>query len=298
MTQGLKCLKWRVAGAVSVLLVFSLGGCATQARYYSSAVDYLYPGKSDPIEHPAVPVLSIPMKVGIAFVPDVGNQRARTFWQEILPGRSRNPSGMVVTEKQKVDLMQEVSNHFRKYPYIGSIEILPSPYLTPKGSFANLDQIRTMYQIDAIALLAYDQVQFTDEGAASFLYWTIVGAYVVPGEKNTTQTMMDAVIYDIKSRKMLFRAPGVSQVKGKATPVNLSEELRRDSEQGFQIASKDLTKNLDMQLALFKDKIKQSPKEYKVVHRTGYSGGGSLDGFFLVLLALIGGYAWLRQRRT
>jgi rhombotail lipoprotein len=274
-----------------------MGGCATQARYYSSVVDYLYPGKSDPVERPAVPVMAIPIKVGIAFVPDVSTLRERNVWQELLPGMSRAPSGMVLTEKQKVDLMQEVSGHFRKYPFIGSIEVIPSAYLTRKGSFANLDQIRTMYGVDAIALLSYDQVQFTDEGAASLLYWTIVGAYVVPAEKNTTQTMMDAVVYDIKSRKMLFRAPGVSQVKGSATPVNLSEELRQNSQQGFQLAAKELINNLDQQLALFRDRVKKEPGEYKVVQRPGYTGGGSLGGMWPALLALVGGYAWLRRRR-
>ena len=239
-----KSLRLRVASMVSTLLIL-VGGCATQARYYSSAVDYLYPGRSDPIERPAVPVMTIPIKVAIAFVPDAGSQRERNIWQEIMPAMSKKPAGLVLTEKQKVDLMQEVSAHFRKYPYIGSIEVIPSTYLSPKGSFANLDQIRTMYGVDAVVLLAYDQVQFTDEGAASFLYWTIVGAYMIPGEKNTTHTMMDAVIFDIKSRKMLFRAPGVSQIKGKATPVNLSEELRVDSERGFQEAAKDLINNLD-----------------------------------------------------
>ena len=288
---------WQMVFWVTALLA-SVVGCSTQARYYSSAVDYLYPGKSDPIEHPDIPVMSIPMKVAIAFVPDTNNQRHRTFWQEFMQGHARQPTGMVLSEKQKIDLMQEVSNHFRKYPYIGSIEIIPSAYLTPQGSFANLDQIRTMYQVDAIALLSYDQVQFTDEGATSFLYWTIVGAYVVPGEKNATHTMMDAVIYDIKSRKMLFRAPGLSQIKDKATPVNLSEALRRDSEQGFQMAARDLVTNLDAQLALFKDKVEKEPSEYKVEYRAGYTGGGSLNGIFLVLLALIGGYAWQIQRRT
>jgi len=291
-----KNLKWRVLGGAVVMLVL-IGGCATQARYYSSVVDYLYPGQSEPIEHPAVPVMTIPIKVGVAFVPDVSSRRERNFWQELMPGMTRAPSGMVLTEKQKVDLMQEVSDHFRKYPFIRSIEIIPSAYLTPRGSFANLDQIRTMYGVDAIALLAYDQVQFTDEGAASFLYWTIVGTYVVPAEKNTTQTMMDAVIFDIKSRKMLFRAPGVSQIKGNATPVNLSEELRLDSERGFQRAAKELISNLDQQLALFKERIKKEPEEYKVVHRPGYSGGGSLGAVFPALLALVGGYTWLRRRR-
>jgi rhombotail lipoprotein len=270
-----------------------MAGCATQARYYSSAVDYLYPNEKEPVEQPAVPVMEIPMKVGIAFVPDRGSRRQRTFWQNLFPGKSRSEP-LALTEKQKIDLMDRVARHFKEYPYIHSIEIIPSAYLSPGGSFRNLDQVRTMYGIDAIALLAYDQVQFTDEGASSFLYWTVVGAYVVPGEKNTTQTMMDAVVYDIKSRKMLFRAPGTSQVKGRATPANLSEELRRNSEEGFNRAADEMVANLDQQLALFKDRVKESPEEYRVVHRAGYSGGGSVGWLFALFLALIGGFVWLR----
>lgn len=288
--------RWPVLAVLSLLLV---AGCSTQARYYSSVVDYLYPGKSDPVENPAVPVMSIPIKVAVAFVPDSQNVRQGGFWHKSgSRGRSKQSAGMALSENQKFNLMKDVSEHFRKYAFIGAIEIIPSAYLTPQGSFANLDQIRNMYGVDAVALLSYDQVQFTDEGSAALLYWTIVGAYLIPGEKNTTQTMMDAVVYDIKSRKMLFRAPGLSQVKGSSTPVNLSEELRVDSERGFQEAAKDLVKNLDTQLALFRDKVKSEPQQYRVQNRPGYKGGGHVGGLFLALLALVGGLAWLRQRRA
>lgn len=272
--------------ALICVFILQLTGCAsTQSRYYSSAVDYLYPNKSEPVEKPGVPVMEIPMKVGIAFVPEAGRYgRSRNFWQSMTGGGRSNAFKM--TENQKTILMKQVADYFRKYKFIGSIEIIPSPYLKPQGSFANLDQIRTMYGIDAIALISVDQVQFTDEGVASFLYWTIIGAYTIPGEKNSTHTMMDAVVYDIKSRKMLFRAPGLSEVKGKATPVNISEELRKDSQEGFQIAAKDMIKNLDEQLSTFKTKVKESPKEYKVVERRGYKGGGSVDLWFIAVLAL------------
>jgi rhombotail lipoprotein len=90
-----------------------------------------------------------------------------------------------------------------------------------------------MYNVDVVALLSYDQAQFTDEGALSLTYLTIVGAYLVPAEKNDTHTMLDAVVYDIRSRKMLFRAPGTSQIKGHATLMNLSEQRRKDSDAGF-----------------------------------------------------------------
>lgn len=148
-----------------------------------------------------------------------------------------------------------------------------------------------------IVLLSYDQTQFTDEGLASITYWTLIGAYIVPGEKNDTHTMVDAAVYDIKSRKMLFRAPGISHIKGKATPVNLTEQLRNDSLQSFKDASGDLVTNLDQQLALFKEKVKEAHSDYKIVHQPGYTGGGSLDASFLISISILSGY-WLLMKQS
>ncbi len=277
---------------VTLFTVVSVTGCATgQTRHATSTVDYLYPNTKDPIVTPDVPVLTLPMRVGIAFVPGDGGGN---YGRGLMAVRSQN---FILTEKKKTDLMQEVAKHFKKYPFVKDIEIIPSAYLTPRGSFTNLDQIRTMYGVDVIVLLSYDQVQFTDEGMLSLTYWTIVGAYVVPGEKNDTHTMLDAVVYDIKSRKMLFRAPGTNHIKGKATLVNLSEELRANSEEGFNGAAKEMIINLDQQLASFKEKVKERPAEYKVVHSPGYSGGGSFDLITLAMLVGLGGYfLWMRRR--
>lgn len=277
---------------VALFTVVSITGCATgQTRHATSTVDFLYPNTKDPIVTPAVPVLTLPMRVGIAFVPGDGGGN---YGRGLMTVRGQS---FILTEKKKTDLMQEVAKHFKKYPYVKDIEIIPSAYLTPRGSFTNLDQIRTMYGVDVIVLLSYDQVQFTDEGMLSLTYWTIVGAYVVPGEKNDTHTMLDAVVYDIKSRKMLFRAPGTNHIKGKATLVNLSEELRANSEAGFNGAAKEMITNLDQQLASFKEKVKERPAEYKVVHSPGYSGGGSFDLITLAMLVGLGGYfLWMRRR--
>jgi len=205
----------------------------------------------------------------------------------------------MLTERKKQDLMQEVANHFKKYPFVKDIEVIPSAYLSPRGSFANLDQIKTMYGVSVIVLLSYDQTQFTDEGALSLTYWTIVGAYLVSGEKNDTHTMLDAVVYDIPSRKMLFRAPGTSLVKGSATPVNLSEQQRADSEAGFERAAKEMIVNLDEQLSAFRERVKERPTEFKVQTSSGYRGGGALDASILVLVAVLGGgFLWMRRRRA
>jgi len=270
----------RMLFILSVCIAFM--GCAyqTQRHHSSSVYEYLYSDKKDHIESPSIPVLSLPLRVGIAFVPE------------------NSGGNYTLTERDKMDLMNEVAKHFKKYKFVKDIELIPSAYLVGKGSFANLDQIRTMYGVDVIALLSYDQTQFTEEGLASITYWTIVGAYIIPGEKNDTHTMVDAAVYDIQSRKMLFRAPGISHIKGLSTPVNLNEELRDDSIEGFKEASVDVIKNLDLQLDLFKEKVKAQPEEYKVVHKPGYTGGGSLDASVIIFISILGGcWLWMKRKQ-
>lgn len=274
------------AAVIGFLLILT-GGCVTGRQTHSSAsvVEFLYPDTKNPVAvKPGTPVLTLPLRVGIAFTPG-----------------QRYGGTASLTEKAKLDLMKTVADHFRKYPYVKEIEIIPSAYLRPKGSFTNLDQIRTMYGVDVIALVSYDQVQFTDQGVLSLTYWTIVGAYVVPGEMNDTHTMLDTVVYDIASRKMLFRAPGTHHVKGRSTPVNLTEQRRIDSGIGFSEAAKDMVANLDQQLALFKDKVKERPADYRVVHTPEYTsrGGGSMDVISLVFFAVLAlGYLAMRRVRS
>ncbi len=134
-----------------LLLCLALAGCTTPRSHTStSAVDYLYPNAKEPLAATGVPVLSLPLRVGIAFVPGtMGN------------------ANLALTEVRKNEVLDEVASHFRKLPFVKSIEIIPTAYLRPRGSFANLDQIRTMYGVDVVALVSYDQTQFTDQGLLS-----------------------------------------------------------------------------------------------------------------------------------
>jgi len=273
---------WRAIGLVILgIAIVAASGCAgvRGRQTTTSVVDYLYPDARDPVAEQGVPVLTLPMRVGVAFVPEKMGHES-------------------LTEAKKAELLERVAANFRTLEFIKSIDIIPSAYLTPRGGFANLNQIRTMHDIETIALVSYDQTQFTDEGMASIVYWTIVGAYVVPGEKNSTHTMVDAVIMHIPSRKMLFRAPGVSQVKGLSTPVNLTEELRMDSAKGFDLAVDNMIKNLAPQIVSFQEKVKSSPEEYQVVRASSSRGGGAFDSVLAALIGLLvaGGMWWSRRR--
>jgi len=275
-------LRTSTIGLLFILFVAQiLSGCVSQQhRHRSSVVDYLYPNEKETTVQPSIPRLTLPLKVGIAFVP---SHESTTSGNNLWIGRVGVGS---LSEADKLQLLDEVSNHFKQYDFVKSIEVIPSSYLTPGGGFNNLNQVKTMYGVDVMALVSYDQVQFTDEGLLSLSYWTLVGAYVFKGEKNDTSTLMDTVVYDISSRKMLFRAPGTSQIKGSATPVNLSEELRSDSLKGFKDATGQMIANLDLQLTRFKEKVKERPEEFQVVHSAGYAGGGGADWALLAIALL------------
>ncbi len=266
-----------------IIFISSLYGCSSflkskKIHKKSSVVEFLYPGGDDVVVKPSVPHLTLPINVGVAFVPESSSRYSK---------RS-------LSSKIQLKLMDKIAENFRQYKFVKNVEVIPSEYLRTKGGFDNLDQLKTMYGINVMVLLSYDQIQYTDEGLVSLMYWTIVGAYIFNGEKNDTSTMIDAAVYDIKSRKMLFRAPGTSQVKGTATLINLSEELRTDSAKGFNLAIPKLLKNLAAQLERFKIKIKERPQEVKISYSRGFTGGGYFEnwfaGIFIILLGIVALY--------
>ena len=277
--------RYRIIGFIIITSILFFTGCfpmhGRQSRYTCSAVDYLYPDMNV-VEQPSIPALSLPLRVGVAFVPE----------------SCAGPIQYKLTRRDKMNLMERISSEFKSMHFVRDIELIPTDYLVKGGGFTNLDQIRTMYNIDVIALLSYDQVQHTDEGVLSFSYLTIIGSYVIRGEKNDTNTMVDAVVYDIASRKMLFRSPGTSHIKGSSTLVNLSEQLRKDSMEGFNKAADDLVVNLKEELDRFKEKVKEAPQAYHIAHKPGYTGGGSLGGIYALILLMLGGIAsWSGRKK-
>jgi len=272
-------------------------GCATQrTSRRASVVEFLYPNKARPIDVPGPTTMALPLRVGVAFVPENGIHHGPHG-----PYNYALQTASDFTEKDKTTLMQNIGESFKRYPFVRSVEFIPTQYLRPGGGFDNLDQLRSMFGIDVMVLLSYDQTQFTDEGFWTLSYWTVVGAYVVEGERNETHTMIDAAVYHLPNRRLLFRAPGMSRVKASSTPVNLSEELRLDSRQGFELAAANIVTNLDAQLAVFKDRIKDEPQEFRVVAKPGYDlkAVGQLDWVTVLgIIAVAAGMFAAQQRRN
>lgn len=240
----------------------------------SSLTSFLNPDKKSRVEHkPGIPVLKLPVRVGLAFLP------------------SQHWRGSAIDESSKFQLLNKVKNSFGQHHFIESISIIPSNYLRHSGGnnrngFDTLQQVANIHDVDIIALVSYDQLTQSLQNNASLLYWTIVGMYVIPGNENTVQTFVDTAVFDVTSRKLLMRAPGLSKLRKRSTAIGVDSVMTKKSLQGFDLAFDDMIKNLDAELRLFKSRVKQG-KSVKVENLQTYSAAGSVNGFMLLFLLLL-----------
>lgn len=233
-------------------------GCASnrgrETKQSASVVDFLFPGnKESPKLEPGVALLKPPVKVGIAFAPSDAKLRS-------LP------------EAEKVKLLERTKAAFTRQPYVGTFEIIPTQYLKPGGGFENLDQVSRMFGVDIMALVSYDQIHFTDSNAMAMLYWTIVGAYLVHGDEYDIKTLLDISVFDVASRKLLFRAPGVSQVNGGASMANYSERSRAAQIEGYGKAIDDLIPKLTTEIESFRARLANA-RDIQLAPQPGYKIG-------------------------
>ncbi len=245
----------------------------------SSLVNYLYPNGKVPPEHTdSIPRLDLPLRVGLAFVPNNG---------------SRDD----LSEAKKAELLEIVRQAFIEHDYVQSIEVIPDTYLRSSTGVQGMQQVARLYGVDVMALVSYDQVSVSSDTKASFLYWTIVGAYIIEATKNEVQTFVDTAVFDVKTAKLLFRAPGVDKTTDKSSAIESTEAARKQGQQSFTAAVTAMTGNLGMELVRFEERVAENPQLADVNWKPGYGGGGSLDGLMLLLLVLLAiiGIGYSRQ---
>lgn len=287
----------RLSLAALILLLSLEVACSSYApaRRSSSALDFLYPSGTAAQAAATDVTLRLPVRVGLAFAPG-----GTASYGEETGG---------LTEAERQVLLDKVAAAFRKAKGVGSIEVVPSLYLTPGGGFTNLDRLRSTLGIDLMVLVSYDQAQFTESTRVSWTYLTVIGPLLIEGEKNEVRTLVDAVIYDIPSRALLFRAAGESTVGGRSSPLNETRKRRRFSTEGFAKATDDLIVNLGAALEAFEQQSQSGTVRGQGTPRiavydaagqqvnTSEGGGSGAFGPFEMALAGLLGLAWLVGRR-
>lgn len=259
--------------SLSALTLF-VACAAPPIQHRAGVLDYLYPAGAAPA--PASDVhLALPLRVGVAFAPGegVGNRSTPNFWTGELGGYE-----VVFDESAKQRLLQQIVKAFEGTEGVQSIQIIPASYLKSGGGFENVDQLRSLLGIDLIALLSYEQTQLQDINKASLTYWTVVGAYLVKGNKNETHTFVDTSVFDIPSRALLFNAGGRSMVEHASTALEASATLRADSARGFDRAVADMILQLQTALATFHEQVKSGTVHGLGTPKLAVSGGAEGGG--------------------
>ena len=271
----LTCAAW-LAGCTNMWQALSGG---ERRGVSSSLVEYLYPGGEEPPQFiDSIPQLNLPLRVGLAFVPSAVETEL-----------------LVLSEATKTQLLEGVRKQFLDRDYIAEIEVIPDTYLRHGRGFTSLEQVSRLYKLDIMALVSYDQVVAYDDTTASFLYWTIIGAYFIEGSKNDVQTFVDTAVFDLPTRRLLFRAPGIDKSTSRSTLVDSSDELRKARSAGFAHAMDAMSENLAVELDKFEIRIKENPSVATVVSSSGGYGGVSYFTCLILLVTVFGGWHWRRH---
>lgn len=262
---------------IASLTVLLLAGCSsmwnfsgeTRSGVSSSLVDYLYPaGEVPPDARDTVPYLELPLRVGIAFVP--------------------SHSGVTtISEATKMQLLENVKVEFADREYIEYIDVIPDTYMRSTKGIHGMQQVARLYGVDVMALVSYDQVAVSEDNPESILYWTIVGSYLIKATTNEVQTFVDTAVFDVKTARLLFRAPGLDKMSDRSTLVESGEVIRKSKDASFAAAMVAMTQNLAFELDRFRERVQDDPSVAEVQWKPGSGGGGSFSTLLLAMLAFV-----------
>ncbi|MCF6288790.1 MAG: rhombotarget lipoprotein [Proteobacteria bacterium] len=269
---------------ILILGFLSLSGCAIFGTYQerhlrsTSLVKFLYPQGKLPLTDKKNPVLNLPLRVGLAFIPDASRQTT-------------------ITPATKSQLLEKVKAAFVGKEYVDEIIIIPEIYLRGSDGYSSLDQVHNLYQLDVIALVSYDQIVNGSDNLLSLSYLTIIGAYIFPGSNYKVSTMIDMAVIDVPSRSILFRSAGTSGSKNKPVAgAYVKQVYRKKQNQGFVQAMQQMQDNLYLELTKFEQRLRKRNPDDKVQvrHREGYTGG-SLPFWLFGLLLFIASVKYTRE---
>ena len=254
----------------------SLGGlcypaCHSQSRASSSLVDFLYPDGEPPPVQDSIPELKLPLRVGLAF----------------LPSSQAEPSAGLEAARREA-LLERIRARFADRKFVAEIVVIPEYYLRSERGFAGLEGIQRLYGVDVLGLVSYDQVSYRDENSLSLGYLTIVGAYVLKGNRHDVTTLMDLAIVDPASRSLMLRPGGTHTRRATTTLIGESRATRESQVEGYDAATDRLIENFDVALAKFEADVKAGKANVRVAQRSdGRGGGGSSDVAWLALLGVL-----------
>jgi rhombotail lipoprotein len=280
----MRTLLTTVCICLTLCLSSACAGPVRTVQKQSSLATYLFGGTAPQGPVQKVP-LKLPAKVGVAFVPgDLATQN--------IPDTTRK------------DVIEAVRSQLAKHSrYVAGAQSIPSLYLTPKGGIANLEQVARQFDVDVIVLLGASQFQKHERNSlAAFLDLTVIGAFVIPGNTVDTATVLEAAVYHVPSRALVFRTDGADQKRSRSTQFGANQSAHNDAVSSIEDASKKLVVSIADALVNFEKFDAATASEIKPVPGAGgnsthsgrenywgqvgsyrSSGGGALDSIWILM---------------
>jgi rhombotail lipoprotein len=269
--------KWILLGLMACVLAVAgcadiacIPNCVAHSHHSSSLVDFLYPDGRLPAPPTERPQLTIPLRVGLAFLP------------------AANPQDAGLDEAHKQELLEQIKRHFANRRFVTEIVLIPDYYLAGRRGFAGLDGLKRLYGLDVVALVSFDQETHLDQNDWSLAYLTIVGAYVVKGSRHDVATLVDLAVVDPQTRQLVIRAGGTDLRHGSTTLIDAVRQTREANIAGFSAATGQMLDHFDSALTRFEADVRSGTAPVQVVSRNAGSGGGggALDVACLGLLLI------------
>jgi rhombotail lipoprotein len=257
--------------------------CRSGSSSSSTLVEFLYPNKSEPPAHDTVPELHLPLRVGLAFLPSHGEA--------------------ALDAAHQADLLEKIRQRFKTRGFVSEIVIIPDYYLAGRRGFEGLQGVQRLYNVDVMALVSYDQ-QFHEENTQwSIGYLTIVGAFVLNGDRHDLSTLVDLAVVDPTSHSLVLRAGGTDVRHGSSTLLNEDRDSQDAAIKSFSAATDQMVNRFDVELARFEGEVRAGKANVRIVNKSnsatggsaqGHGGGGTLGWSWV---ALLGPLVVLRGRR-
>ncbi len=248
-------------------------GARRSAHSSSSLVEFLYPEGKPPPRENSMPELHVPLRVGLAFLP--------------APGFGAGGPNAALEE----ELLERVKQHFSARKFITEIVVIPAYYLGNQRGYTGLQAVQRLYSVDLMALVSYDQVTNADQNGWSLGYLTIVGAYVLRGDRYDVSTLLDLAVVDPATRSLVLRAGGIDTRHGTSTLIAESRESREAGAAGFRAAADQMIEHFDTALTGFEADVRAGRANVRVVHNNAAGGEGGKGEFtwpwLVVLSALV-----------
>jgi rhombotail lipoprotein len=262
-----------LTGCAAFNRMFCASNCSTEQESTSNLVEFLYPDGGTPPTENALPELRLPLRVGLAFLPTRSNAAN---------------SGLDAARKEQ--LLELIRSRFADRSFVASITVIPEYYLADRRGFGGLEGIQRLYGVDVMALISYDQEAHLDNNEWSLSYLTIVGAYVVKGNRHDISTLVDLAVVDPVTRSLVLRAGGIDTRSGNTTLLEHRRESREASGAGFEAATDRMIENFDAALKKFQEEVRAGNAPVRIVRRNSArtastGGGGALDWWSLAILA-------------